>query len=198
MYISLEGPDNCGKSTQFHLLTSYFANKNIPHKTIREPGGTQLAESIRTVLLNTKNLIDPHTEFLLFTAARRDLTKEALQAIKECKHVLSDRCFLSSYVYQGHAGGVPINYIKEIIMNTIQALPDSIIIIDVDRNTCEERSGVTKDRMELKNDLFKEKVDYAYRNAEKLFGNDLNIEHVDGTKSPDEVHRNILRILGEI
>ncbi len=125
MFITFEGIDFCGKSTQIELLKSYLLKNNKNVEVIREPGGTEISEKIRTMLLdkeNSKMLME--TEFLLFSASRSQLVREKIRPyLDEGIYVISDRFHDSSTAYQGYGRGISIEVILSIhklaIGNTI-------------------------------------------------------------------------------
>jgi len=114
MFITFEGIDGSGKSTQIELLSEYLLENKIEFISIREPGGTDIAEQIRNILLASKNEMNGITELMLFEAARADLTEKViLPALKQNKLVLSDRFFDSSTAYQGYGRGLDIQSIEK-------------------------------------------------------------------------------------
>ena len=108
-FITFEGIDGCGKSTQIKLLSDFFNSKKISNKIIREPGGTSVSEKIRSILLDNKNNIGSYTETLLFLSSRSQLVKEViLKAIENNTFILCDRFTDSTLSYQGFGRGLNI------------------------------------------------------------------------------------------
>jgi dTMP kinase len=132
-FIVFEGGEGSGKSTQARLLQGYFKESGISSTQIREPGGSPTAEKIREIIINPEIERLPETEFLLFSAARVELFKRVVIPNLELGiHVLSDRNYLSSIVYQGYVKGVPlelIDYINRVL--TEGNKPDLTFIFDV-------------------------------------------------------------------
>ena len=134
MFITFEGIDFCGKSTQIELLKSYLLKNKKKVQVLREPGGTEISEKIRTMLLdkeNSKMLME--AEFLLFSASRAQLVREKIRPyLDEGIYVISDRFHDSSTAYQGYGRRISIEVILSIhklaIGNTI---PDITFFIDI-------------------------------------------------------------------
>ncbi|MBR0114039.1 MAG: dTMP kinase, partial [Firmicutes bacterium] len=107
IFISFEGPDGSGKSTQIRLLTEYCKEKGLEAVTVREPGGTAISEKIREIILDKKNSeMSPVAEALLYAASRAQLVEQIIRpALEEGKMVLSDRFMDSSIAYQGYGRG---------------------------------------------------------------------------------------------
>lgn len=171
LYLHVEGPDGSGKSTQYRKIWNYLETTlGLPIEPVHEPGGTEIGNSIRRVLLDPSNKEDiaPWTEAFLFMASRNQLTHQRIiPALKEGKIVLSDRGFVSSYTYQGFAGGLPpneINTLNRIAMENI--LPDRIVIFDASPEAAFLRMNPLlrgpPDRIELKGAGFHEKVRSGY------------------------------------
>ena len=164
MFITFEGIDFSGKSTQARLLHEYFKSKKIKSILIREPGGTKISEKIRNILLDREHLeMIPLTEFLLFSASRAQLVNEIIKPnIKKGVTVIADRYYDSSSAYQGFGGNVDIKKIFEVNDFATGGLtPDITFFIDISPAIAFKRSiqrGNTKDRMENKNISFYNKV----------------------------------------
>ena len=142
MFITFEGIDFCGKSTQIELLKSYLLKKNKKVRVIREPGGTEISEKIRTMLLDKENSkMIMETEFLLFSASRAQLVREKIRPyLDQGIYVISDRFHDSSTAYQGYGRGISIEVILSIhnlaIGNTI---PDVTFFLDIPVEVAEQR-----------------------------------------------------------
>jgi len=161
MFIAIEGSDGAGKSTQFDALVEWLRQTGQTVTVCRDPGTTATGEAVRDVLLHREDLaIDRRAEMFLFMAARAQMVAEVIRpAIERGEVVISDRFLLSNVVYQGHAGGMPIELIWEIgAAATDGLMPDLTIILDVDRETAAGRLGGDPDRMERMGDDFHERV----------------------------------------
>ena len=111
--IVFEGVEGCGKTTQSQLLSKYFYDNNIDHLLVREPGGTETGEQIRSILLHSEEL-NALSELFLLSAARQILiSQKVIPALESGKIVISDRFYFSSLAYQGHARGID----ESIILN---------------------------------------------------------------------------------
>ncbi|NUN09814.1 MAG: dTMP kinase [Ignavibacteriaceae bacterium] len=170
MFITFEGIDHCGKSTQVKLLENYFINeKGLDVINIREPGGTGISEKIRTILLDKKiSDMKIETEILLFSASRAQLVREVIKpGLEQGKVVISDRFHDSTTAYQGYGRGIPLEYINTINSFAIAGcVPDITFIIDIDLETAEERKkskNSVPDRMEIAGREFFERVRNGYR-----------------------------------
>jgi len=191
MFITFEGIDFCGKSTQIELLKSYLLKKSKKVQVIREPGGTNISEQIRTMLLDKENSkMIMETEFLLFSASRAQLVREKISPyLEEGIYVISDRFHDSSTAYQGYGRGIPIDVIISIhklaIGNTI---PDVTFFIDIPIEVAEQRkqekSIENLDRIEKSNKNFYSRVRDGYlelakrENRFRILNGADNIEHI--------------------
>lgn len=169
MFITFEGIDHCGKSTQVKLLENYFIDeKGQDVINIREPGGTGISEKIRSILLDKKiSDMKIETEILLFSASRAQLVREIIKpGLQKGKVVISDRFHDSTTAYQGYGRGIPLEYINAINSFAIEGcVPDITFIIDIDLETAEERKrskNSVLDRMEIAGREFFERVRTGY------------------------------------
>ncbi|HBT76869.1 MAG TPA: dTMP kinase [Planctomycetaceae bacterium] len=163
MFISIDGGDGCGKSTQMELLHRWLRDRGCDVVLCRDPGSTPLAEHIRDILLHGTTLeIVPTAEMLLFMAARAQMVAEVVRpALDAGNVVLCDRFLLATIVYQGYAGGVPLDAILDVGKIATQGvLPDVGIVLDIPREIAVRRMehrGVP-DRMEGKGEAYHERV----------------------------------------
>ena len=133
-FITFEGCDGCGKSTQLRLLSEYLAKNDIPHIFTREPGGGKISEAIRDILLNGKNSeMTDECEALLYAASRvQHLSDRVEPALSEGKLVICDRYVDSSLAYQAHARGLGVDFVSKINAFALEKyLPDVTIFIDL-------------------------------------------------------------------
>ena len=194
LFISFEGIDGCGKSTQVNMLMEKFASYNVDAILIREPGGTKICEEIREVLLkNRKDEMSERTEALLMTASRAQLTKDCiLPELKKGKTIVADRYKDSTIAYQGGGRGLDIDYLLNLNeFATYELEPDLTFFIDVSAAEGQRRrhSG-NQDRIEGAGHEFQERVREQYIKLAHMFSNRFII--IDGTLSPDEIHQIIL------
>ena len=196
MFITFEGIDFCGKSTQIDLLEKHLLNKNKKVLVIREPGGTEISEKIRRMLLDKENSkMFMETEFLLFSASRSQLVREKIQPYLERGfYVISDRFHDSSSAYQGYGRGISIDVISSINKLAIgKSMPDITFFIDIPVDVAEQRrqqrSIDNLDRIENSNE------DFFYRAREgylKLAEREKRIKVVNGTEDVEVIHKKII------
>ncbi len=164
-FLVFEGPDGSGKSTQFRRFSQYLQDRGVGVCEVREPGGTQIGEQIRRVLLDPAHeMMDLRCEMMLYMASRAQLVAERIApAIKAGACVLADRFVPSTLAYQGAAGGLPLEEIRvvaDVAAGHIQ--PDLVILLDVDEQTEHRRLTPLLDRMELKGAEYHRKVRQGY------------------------------------
>lgn len=194
IFITMEGPDGAGKSTQIDLLRVYLLQKGYDIIVCREPGGTVISEAIREVILNRDYKNMGHmTELLLYAAARAQLVEEVIQpALDQGKVVICDRFIESSAVYQGIARGLGVDLVYEVNQFAVgNAMPDITILLDVDAETGigRKKQQAELDRMESEKLEFHRKVVEGYR---LLAERDKNrMVKIDGRNSIEEIHRQI-------
>ena len=168
MFISFEGLDGSGKTTQAALLAETLRSQHYIVEFFREPGGTEISERIREILLDKKNLgMNQITELFLFSAARAQLVNQVIKpALLDSKIVICDRYVDSTTVYQGFGRGLRLGAVKTInAVATFGLLPEVTFLIDVPIDEIIERrhtSGVAIDRMESGGREFYEKVREGY------------------------------------
>ncbi len=197
-FIVLDGPDGCGKSTQTKLLAQWLTEQKIEVETFRDPGGTDIGEQIRHILLNPQHVVmDTRTELLLYMAARAQLWAEKISpALKENKCVLLDRWLSSTCAYQGYAGGFGTEKIIKIATDCLERVwPDLTIILDVDLKTASQRLKSQLDRMEQKGPNYHQKVREGFLELAK---NRKGFVVIDATKDIETVHKKVLQAIEHI
>jgi len=165
LFIVMEGIDGSGKSTQAKLLNDYLLSLNISNILTREPGGTQLAEHLRKIILDPQIACNSKSELLLFMASRSAHVEDIIKpAIAAQKTVICDRFYLSTFAYQGYGRGLFLDDIR--LLNdfaTSMLKPDLTFIFDVDVKTALSRTGKDADRFEDEGVAFMENVARGYR-----------------------------------
>lgn len=202
MFITFEGLDFCGKSTQVQLLEKYLIKKGIKVIVVREPGGTEISEKIRDILLDKKNNeMKNKTELLLFSASRSQLVDQTiLPSLQNGYYVISDRFHDSSIAYQAFGRGLDFDFVYKLQSFVIsQAIPRLTFFIDIPVEEVVRRmSNVKKielDRIESSKTDFYEKVRQGYFYlAEK----DKRFIIINGLLQIDEIHRDIVNKLENI
>ena len=163
-FITFEGIDGCGKTTQIDLLSRYLDSIGENNIIVREPGGTDVSEKIREILLDKKNKISYSTETLLFLSSRSQLMDEIISNnIKNGQFTLCDRHADSTLAYQGYGRGLNI-IILEALNNfaTSDIKPDLTFVLDIDLSEAMKRIGNNQDRMEQSGLDFLAKVKKGY------------------------------------
>lgn len=164
-FISFEGSEGSGKSTQAGLVFSYLQKKNVPVILLREPGGVKISEAIRGLLLDVKNTdMTKESETLLYMASRAQMVEEVLKpALKAGKVVLCDRYLDSTIAYQGFGNGVDIQAIKKIGEFATQSVsPDLTLLFDIQTEKGLARTNAVKDRIELRSLSYHRRVRKGY------------------------------------
>ncbi|MEX0994814.1 MAG: dTMP kinase [Balneolaceae bacterium] len=196
MLITFEGIDGCGKSTQIELLKSWLKDRDYSFRIFREPGGVELSEQIRTLLLESKQEMDPVTELLLFSAARSQLIAEkVVPLLEQDVLVILDRFFDSTTAYQGYGReSASIDQIR--ILNRLAGHhlnPDVTFYLKINYEEARKRTeGADKDRMERSGELFFKKVIDGF---DQLARTHSRIYTLDASQQPNEIHREILDVL---
>jgi dTMP kinase len=159
-FITFEGIDGSGKTTQLKKTTEYLRGKSIVPLILREPGSTPLSERVRRILLNKKLEINAVSEFMLYVAARAELVKDILApALAKGNIVLCDRFYDSTTAYQGYGRGIDVNLIKKVNeLGSGTCPPDLTFLIDVDYKTSLSRRKKKRDRLESESKAFFNKV----------------------------------------
>ena len=198
-FITFEGSEGCGKSTQVRGLTARLEKTGVPFVVTREPGGTAIGESIRELLQfapQSATMI-PETEVLLFEASRAQLVREIIEpALKNGTCVIADRFFDSTTVYQGVARKLDEKMISALNAFAIgDCIPDITLFLDVDLKTARTRMQGPRrpDRMEMQPDDFYQRVIEGYRELAKK--EPKRIVRIDGSQSPDEIENEIWNVL---
>lgn len=201
-FISLEGSDGSGKSTQLQKIKDYFINKNIETYYTREPGGTDISEKIREILLDKENKdMDYVTEMLLYGASRCQHIAEVIKPkLNEGITVISDRFFHSSIAYQGYGRDLLDETMAVNDIVTCGLVPDLTIYlylpIDESQSRKANEENHTLDRMELQTDDYFQKVHNGFN---KLYENNKDkMIRIDATQSIDEVFAEIEKALNTL
>ncbi len=195
MFVSFEGIDGSGKSTQAMLLADALRARGREVVSTREPGGTELGERVRALLLG-EGTVAPWAEAALFAAARTQLVAEVIgPALARGADVVCDRFLDSSLAYQGGARGLGVEAVFELNRIAVgNVLPDRTVLLLVPLAAATSRASGRPDRIEGEGSAFLEQVDTAYRDLAGRFPE--RIVALDGTGEPAEVARRIREELG--
>lgn len=191
-FISLDGIDGGGKSTQVELLRQWMESQGMSCRTYRDPGSTRLGESLREILLHRQEIpLAATSEMLLYMASRAQLVSEQLRpALAECAFVITDRYLLANVVYQGSAGGLDPDAIWQVgDVATGGLAPDLTIILDMPVEVAATRIVGSRDRLESRGDDYFRQVrqgflDQCHRASPKSIV-------VDATQSVEAIHQQI-------
>ncbi|RYG75177.1 dTMP kinase [bacterium] len=196
MFLTFEGIDGCGKTTQLQKLKTELEKRGVTVVCTREPGGTSLAEKLRDVLLHSRNPIVKNSELLLFGASRAQHVEEVIRpALRDKQWVLCDRFIDSSEAYQGGGLGLDSAFIRQMNSFATQGLlPEITFFFDLDpKIALQRRAGEKGDRIEARGLAFQAKVRSAY--LEIAAREDERFRMIDATKTPDEISKEIVDFL---
>lgn len=201
-FISIEGTDGSGKTTQTHKILDYLTQKGLRVTFTREPGGTPIAEQIREILLNpTHTALCNRAEILLYAASRaQHLEEKILPAVYAGQVVLSDRFSDSTVAYQGFGRGLDIDWVEQVNdIATGGVMPDITIYLDIppEHGIMRKKTDANHvlDRLEKENIEFHQKVYEGYQYLCKKYPR--RIQRIDATKSVEEVFSEIQKVLDQ-
>jgi dTMP kinase len=198
-FITFEGSEGCGKSTQVQRLAARLENCDLPVLVTREPGGTAIGENIRELLqFDPHNAaMTPETELLLFEASRAQLVREIIQpALERGACVIADRFFDSTTVYQGAARKLDAKFVEQLNSFAVgTCVPDITFVLEIDAEVARARmqSPRRRDRMEEQPPEFYERVRQAYR--ELAAREPKRVVLIDGTPLPAKIEQEIWDML---
>ena len=192
-FITFEGIDGCGKSTQARLLLEYMNKSGVETILVREPGGTNISESIREILLHSSSgQMGDRTESLLMTASRAQLTQEfIIPNMDQGKFVIADRYSDSTLAYQGGGRNLDIEWLIELNnYATFTLLPDITFFVDIQPEEALRRLDNNKDRIEGIGIEFQTRVRKTYHELAERFNDRYVI--LDGYGEIDDIHQKVL------
>jgi len=198
-FLSFEGIEGSGKSTQTKLLADYLRDRG--HKVINtvEPGGTDIGIKIRKLLLAPGNQMDPLTELLLYYSSRAQLVREVIYpAILEDAVVVTDRFTDSTVAYQGYARGIDpaiIDSLNEIVVPDLKPYLTFLLDLDVEEGLSRNRNAQKEDRFELETIEFHNRVRNGFHQIAKAEPERIRI--IDASCSTEDVSREIVQIMEE-
>ena len=197
MFFSFDGIDGAGKSTQMDRFCHWL--EDVKGKQVvqcREPGGTELGESIRDLLLNQKSIrLDLEAELFLFMASRAQLVNEVIRpALAEGKVVVCDRFQMASVVYQGHAGGLEPDMIRKIGELAVGGTcPDMTFVFQLDPEIAAQRVGDQTDRIESRSDNFLQQVADGFQKEIEISNEPVTA--IDATKPIADIELEIRAVV---
>lgn len=195
LFITFEGGDGCGKTTQIKLIDEFLRDKGYKTLLTREPGSKGLGVKLREILLNYDGEVSPTCESFLFLADRAQHVDCIIKpALKEGVIVLCDRHTDSTVAYQGYGRGLDLDQIHKLNNIATSGLkPNLTIVLDVDVETSQKRVGNEKDRMESAGIEFFERVRKGFLEIAKQEPNRVKV--VDSTQSIEEIHKQIVELV---
>lgn len=195
LFLSLEGVDGSGKSTQATLLADALRAQGHDVLLTREPGGSRVGEAVRDILLTPEAQIEPITEAFLFAASRAQHVREVIRpALARGTWVVSDRFVDSSLAYQGAARGLGIETVWRINELAVDdCLPQIAVVIDVPLEVSVARTSGEHDRIESEGLVLQQAVADGYRDLARRFPERIIL--VPGVGSPDEVHAAVMSLV---
>ena len=200
-FISFEGLDFSGKSTQIRFLMHSLQNIRQRVLLIREPGGTEISEKIRSLLLDKKHMgMTDICEALLYSAARHQLVSErVIPALNNGMFVIADRFVDSTTAYQGYGRKIPMPFLKKLnITATEEILPAITFYLDIDIHTLNERKLIRNtetDRLENQDEIFYKRIRKGYLKIAEL--NKSRVVTINGTNRIEEIKKEIWRFVSE-
>lgn len=200
LFISFEGIDGCGKTTQIQSLTAYLQDRGFEVLSLREPGGTDLGESIRDLLLTQTNAeMSARAELLLFMASRSELCEKLIRpALAQGKVVICDRYIDSSVAYQGIGRGLGQDVVQVLNRFATESLaPDLTFLLDLPLAEAERRRQqrpTGQDRMEIAGDVFLDRVRQAFLTLAEAEPRRIRV--LNGCLTPEELQAQIRNIIG--
>ena len=203
-FVSFEGIEGCGKTTQIALLSDVLTNRAIAHSVTREPGGTAVGEGIRKILLHSETIhLTPAAELLLFYASRSQNILEKIEpALAKGEVVICDRFYHASMAYQGYGRGIPIDFIEKLTdLVCGERRPEITILLDIEpevglararaRNS---RRAEDEGRFEMEEVPFYTRIRNGYLDLASREPRRIRV--VPANRSIEAVHQNVLKILG--
>jgi len=203
-FVSFEGIEGCGKTTQIALLSDVLVKRAIAHSVTREPGGTAVGEGIRKILLHSETIhLTPAAELLLFYASRSQNILEKIEpALAKGEVVICDRFYHASMAYQGYGRGIPIDFIEKLTdLVCGERRPEITILLDIEpevglararaRNS---RRAEDEGRFEMEEVPFYTRIRNGYLDLASREPRRIRV--VPANRSIEAVHQDVLKILG--
>ena len=202
-FISFEGIEGCGKTTQIGLLAEYLTSRTLPFTVTREPGGTAVGEGIRKILLHSETIhLTAASELLLFYASRsQNITEKIIPALQRGEMVICDRFYDASMAYQGYGRGIALDFIEkltELVCNGYR--PELTILLDIDPQVGLSRArtrnhGRSEDegRFEMETLEFYGRIRRGYLDLARREPGRIRV--IEADRSIEDIHHEILKVL---
>jgi len=192
-FLTFEGPEASGKSSQIKLLEKYLKKNKIPFITTREPGGTKLSESLRNLILKVKESINVEEEILMLMAARSHHIENVIKpAMKNGKFVISDRFADSTFVYQGYVNKFGIQKAKNLHKKILDNyLPNKTFLFNLSTSMIISRlkNRKIKNKYDKLDKKFHDRVNTGY----KIISNNRRFVKIDASQSIQSIHKTIIK-----
>ncbi|MCA9407488.1 MAG: dTMP kinase [Candidatus Omnitrophica bacterium] len=198
-FITFEGSEGSGKSTQIQMVHQHLKKARKPVILLREPGGVRISEKIRRILLDVNNKeISKECETLLYMAARAQIVKELiLPELKKGTIILCDRFLDSTVVYQGYGCGVDIDFINQVGAFVTQGLePHLTLIFDIDAKKGLSRIARAKDRIELRDISYHNKVRKGYQELGRLYPDRVKL--IESDQSREDIFTIVMNYINQV
>ena len=195
MFFSFDGTDGVGKSTQIELFKQWLIESGHDVLLCRDPGSTLLGERLRDLLLDKHDIaIDRRSEMFLYMTARTQMVEQVIKpAIEEGKTVICDRYLLANIVYQGHAGGLDAEVIRQVgQVATDGILPDLTILLDMDVTNARGRMDRELDRIESQGLVYMEQVRQGFLTEATRAPDAIKV--VDAAREIEAIHQEIIEL----
>lgn len=196
MFFSFDGIDGVGKTTQMELFCEWLRGRGFEVLTCRDPGSTPLGERVREILLHSDEAtpIGRRAEMLLYMASRAQLVEEVIRpALKAGKTIVSDRYLLANLVYQGYAGGLDLEAIRQVGAVAIDGLsPDAVFLLDMAPAAADARMQRSLDRMESQGNIYRERLRAGFLSEAARNAREIHV--IDADRAVESVQLEIRQI----
>lgn len=200
MFFSFDGIDGVGKTTQMQLFCQWLGEQGHEVVTCRDPGSTPLGEQVREILLTSGDdtPIAARSEMLLYMAARAQLVEQVIQpALASGKTVVSDRFLLANVVYQGHAGGLDVEAVRDVgRVATDGVSPDGTFLLDMSPEAASERMGDELDRVESRGDEYRQRLREGFLKESQRMGESIYV--VDAARPVEVIQAELREIASRL
>lgn len=198
MFVSFDGTDGVGKSTQIEMFTQWLSSLGCEYVLCRDPGSTALGDALRDILLQKHDMaIDRRSEMFLYMTARTQLVEEIIKpALAEEKLVVCDRYLLANIVYQGHAGGLDPELVRQVGTVATQGIqPALTFVLDMDVTAARQRMNRELDRIESQGLEYMENVRQGFLKEAVRFPDAIQV--IDANRPINEIQAEIQQIAAE-
>ena len=203
-FVSFEGIEGCGKTTQIALLSDVLMARGVPHSVTREPGGTAVGEGIRKILLHSESIhLTAAAELLLFYASRSQNILEKIEpSLARGEVVICDRFYHASMAYQGYGRGIPIEFIEKLTdLVCGERRPEITILLDIEpeiglsrARTRNSKRSEDEGRFEMEDVPFYKRIRDGYLDLASREPHRIRV--IPANRSIEEIHRDVLQTLG--